>query len=346
MFRAPRVRTTFVRPSASRRANTTPTSTRETNLRKRNSSRSTKPMKSYRIPRSASVTTSWDKTGRPAPTSLRRPAGKACGSSTETSAIYSAPDVGRADSAISSSRCSEEGRVARAGAGFRMRGQDIEAEIALPIEAAHRGMTRSLSLQATETCPDCAGTGRKDNKMCPTCRGAGVISRPKSLEVTIPAGVREGSVIRLAGQGDPGTDGGPPGDLFLHVRLEPHPLFRIQGDDVQIELPVAPWEAALGGRVNVPTLDGPVDMAIPAGAQGGQRLRLRGQGLNRRGGGQGRRVREAQDRHSSEADGHRKRSVPEARRSIALQCARADEGIEEMNPRRYEMALLRDARSI
>jgi curved DNA-binding protein len=178
-------------------------------------------------------------------------------------------------------------RSARAGAGFRMRGQDIEAEIALPIEAAHRGMTRGLSLQGTESCPDCAGTGRKDNKMCPTCRGAGVISRPKSLEVTIPAGVREGSVIRLAGQGDPGTDGGPPGDLFLHVRLQPHPLFRIQGDDVQIELPVAPWEAALGGRANVPTLDGPVEMTIPAGAQGGQRLRLRGQGLNRRGGGRG-----------------------------------------------------------
>jgi DnaJ-class molecular chaperone len=99
--------------------------------------------------------------------------------------------------------------------------------------------------------------------------------------------VREGSVIRLAGQGDPGMDGGPPGDLFLHVRLQPHPLFRIQGDDVQIELPVAPWEAALGGKANVPTLDGPVEMTIPAGAQGGVRLRLRGQGLNRRGGGRG-----------------------------------------------------------
>jgi DnaJ-class molecular chaperone len=178
-------------------------------------------------------------------------------------------------------------RSSRAGAGFRMRGQDIEAEVALPIEAAHRGMTRSLTLQATETCPDCAGTGRKENKMCPTCRGAGLVSRPKSLEVNIPAGVREGSVIRLAGQGDPGTDGGPPGDLFLHVRLQPHPLFRIQGDDIQIELPVAPWEAALGGKANVPTIDGPVEMTIPAGAQGGLRLRLRGQGLNRRGGGRG-----------------------------------------------------------
>jgi curved DNA-binding protein len=118
----------------------------------------------------------------------------------------------------------------------------------------------------------------------------------RSLEVTIPPGVREGTVIRLAGQGEPGANGGPPGDLYLHVRIEPHPLFEIVGDaDVQIELPVAPWEAALGAKVTVPTLDGPVEMKIPAGTQGGKRLRLRGQGLpirinqriNQRGGGRG-----------------------------------------------------------
>src|SRR5262249_59262557 len=83
-------------------------------------------------------------------------------------------------------------------------------------------------------------------------------------------------------------NGGPPGDLFLHVRVQPHPIFNVVGDDeVQVELPVAPWEAALGAKVNVPTLDAPVEMTVPAGAQGGQRLRLRGQGLNRRGGGRG-----------------------------------------------------------
>ena len=92
----------------------------------------------------------------------------------------------------------------------------------------------------------------------------------------------------MAGQGEPGANGGPPGDLYLHVRIEPHPLFEIVGDaDVQIEFPVAPWEAALGARVNVPTLDGPVEMKIPPGTQGGTRLRLRGQGLNRRRGGRG-----------------------------------------------------------
>ncbi len=178
-------------------------------------------------------------------------------------------------------------RSARTGAGFRMRGQDVEAEIRLTVEEAHEGTKRTLTLQATEACPDCAGTGKKDDKVCPTCRGAGVVSRPKSIEVVIPPGVREGTVIRLAGEGDPGIGGGPPGDLYLHVRLRPHPIFGIVGDDIQIELPVAPWEAALGSKVSVPTLEGSVDMTIPPGTQGGKRLRLRGQGLNRRGGGRG-----------------------------------------------------------
>jgi len=148
---------------------------------------------------------------------------------------------------------------------------------------------RTITLQVTEPCPDCGGSGTKDGKtICPTCRGAGAIRRPKSLEVTIPAGVRDGSVIRLAGQGEPGANGAPAGDLFLAVRIQPHRLFDVVRDyDVQVELPVAPWEAALGAKVTVPTLDGPVEMTIPAGAQAGQRLRLRGQGLSRRGGGRG-----------------------------------------------------------
>jgi DnaJ-class molecular chaperone len=177
----------------------------------------------------------------------------------------------------------------RAGAGFSMRGEDVEAEIPLTLEEAHRGGRRTINLQATEPCPDCRGSGSKDGRTpCPTCRGAGVVRRPKTLEITIPPGVREGSVIRLAGQGQPGTGGAPAGDLFLRVRTQPHRLFNVVGeDDVEMELPVAPWEAAMGTSLPVPTLDGPVDMKIPPGAQGGQRLRLRGQGLKRRGGGRG-----------------------------------------------------------
>ncbi|MGA8595897.1 MAG: DnaJ C-terminal domain-containing protein [Bryobacteraceae bacterium] len=176
---------------------------------------------------------------------------------------------------------------ARASAGFRMRGNDVDAEITLSLEEAHRGTKRKISFEATETCPTCGGSGTQDRKTCPTCHGMGVVVRPKSLDVTIPAGVRQGSVIRLAGQGEPGN-GAPAGDLFLHVRIQPHPRFEMTGDDdIEMETPVAPWEAALGAAINVPTLDRTVEMKIPPATQGGKKLRLRGLGLNRRSGGRG-----------------------------------------------------------
>jgi DnaJ-class molecular chaperone len=179
-------------------------------------------------------------------------------------------------------------RGARTGPGFRMRGDDIDAEITLSLEEAHRGVTRSISLQVNEPCPDCGGSGTKGGKSCPTCRGNGVIRRQRSFDVTIPAGVRDGSVIRLAGQGEPGANGAPSGDLFLHVRIEPHRLFEIVSEnDIQVEVPISPWEAALGAKIAVPTLEGDVEMNIPASTQGGRRLRLRGQGLNKREGGRG-----------------------------------------------------------
>jgi curved DNA-binding protein len=180
------------------------------------------------------------------------------------------------------------GAGARTGAAFRRKGPNVEAEIEITLEEAHSGGTHRIAFEGSETCPECNGTGQKDNKACPKCHGSGLIRRRKSLEVTIPKGVRDGSLIRLAGQGEPGINGGPPGDLLLRVRLAPHPLFRIiETDDLEIELPTAPWEAALGAKVEVPTLDGPVEMKIHAGTQGGQRLRLRGQGLNRRPSGRG-----------------------------------------------------------
>jgi curved DNA-binding protein len=179
-------------------------------------------------------------------------------------------------------------RGAPRGAPFAMRGRDVEAEVEISLEDAHRGATRAITIQATTSCPTCNGSGAVENKPCPTCRGAGVVRRPRTLDVSIPAGVRNGSVIRLAGQGEPGMGGARAGDLLLRLRLKPHQLFSLTSEgDIQIDLPVAPWETALGARVNVPTLDGSVEMTIPAGAQGGQRLRLRGQGLNRRGGGRG-----------------------------------------------------------
>lgn len=179
-------------------------------------------------------------------------------------------------------------RGPRAGAGFAMRGQDIEAVLELSLEEAHHGGTRTISLQTTAMCPTCNGSGGRENQPCATCRGAGVMIRPKTLDVTIPAGVRHGSVIRLAGQGEAGIGQASAGDLLLHVQLRPHTLFHVLDEgDVEIELPVAPWEAALGATVRVPTIEGAVDMTVPASAQGGQRLRLRNQGLQRRGSGRG-----------------------------------------------------------
>ena len=180
------------------------------------------------------------------------------------------------------------GRVGRGGGRRTSRGSDVEAELELSLEEAHRGGRRTLQMQATETCPTCQGTGvTSDDKTCPTCGGAGQVLRPKTVKVNIPAGVRDGQTLRLAGQGGAGANGAPAGDLYLRIRLRPHPVFNVRGDDLEVELPVAPWEAVLGAKVEVPTIDGKAEVTIPAGAQSGQRLRLRGQGLNKRKGGRG-----------------------------------------------------------
>lgn len=183
------------------------------------------------------------------------------------------------------------GRAARGGRGGTRRtarGHDVEAEIDLTLEEAHRGGRRTLQLQVAETCPTCNGTGVIDNnEICSTCGGNGQVLRPKKIDINIPKGVRDGSVVRLAGQGGSGANGAQPGDLYLHIRLGPHPIFSVNGDDLETELRISPWEAVLGAKADVPTIDGKVEVTIPAGAQTGQRLRLRGQGLNNRKGGRG-----------------------------------------------------------
>lgn len=178
----------------------------------------------------------------------------------------------------------------RAGRGRRARqgrGRDIEAELELSLEEAHRGGRRTIQMQVEDVCPTCNGSGVKDGKTCETCGGAGEVLRPKTIEVNIPAGVRDGSTIRLAGQGGSGSNGSEPGDLYLHIRLRPHPLFRVNGDDLEVELSIAPSEAVLGAKVEAPTIDGKVALTVPPGTNTGQRLRLRGQGLNKRKGGRG-----------------------------------------------------------
>jgi curved DNA-binding protein len=133
---------------------------------------------------------------------------------------------------------------------FSMRGGDYEAVLDLALEEAARGGKRWLSL----------GDGR-------------------SVEVDIPRGVRDGERIRVPGQGGVGLRGGSGGDLYLRIRLRPHPRFRVDGRDLRVDLPVSPWEAALGAEVPVPTLEGAARVKVPPGSSSGRRLRLRGQGM-------------------------------------------------------------------
>ncbi len=155
---------------------------------------------------------------------------------------------------------------AGAGAGARSSrsraGRDHHARIEIDLEEAYRGGSRTLDLKRPELKPD--GT---------------LELRAHTVRVTIPPGVTEGQQIRLAGQGEAAGGGGRPGDLYLEVHIPPHRLFQLEGRDVTLTLPIAPWEAALGASVPVPTLAGNVDMRIPAAAQSGQKLRLRGRGL-------------------------------------------------------------------
>jgi len=169
----------------------------------------------------------------------------------------------------------------------RTRGQDAEAEMEIALEDAHRGGRHRIMMQAVRACPTCNGTGMVNGAACATCRGTGQVISPKTIDVNIPPGARAGSVIKLPRQGQPGMGGGEPGDLFVKLQLKPHPTFTVTGDDLTVDVPITASEAVLGATIEVPTIDGKAEMKVPAGSQSGQRLRLRGQGLNKRGGGRG-----------------------------------------------------------
>ena len=147
------------------------------------------------------------------------------------------------------------------GRGMQFPGEDYEVTVRLGLEEAARGAERELRLDG------------------------------RAIRARIPRGVIDGQRLRLAGKGGPGASGGPPGDLYLQIVLEPHALFRPsvghEGHDLDIEIPLAPWEAALGADIEVPTLEGAVRMKVPAGSKGGQKLRLAGKGLPKPGGGAG-----------------------------------------------------------
>jgi curved DNA-binding protein len=148
------------------------------------------------------------------------------------------------------------------GRGFTSAGEDHVAKIQIDLEDAFRGGAQTIELKS----PQLDESGH-------------VAVKPRTLKVAIPAGVVEGQRMRLAGQGSPGMGGGPAGDLYLEISLRPHRLFQVDGRDVTLQLPVAPWEAALGASVPTPTLAGQVELRIPPNAKAGQKMRLKGRGL-------------------------------------------------------------------
>ena len=130
-----------------------------------------------------------------------------------------------------------------------------------------------------QTCPHCHGSGKVIPDPCTTCNGAGKIKRQKTLEVKIPAGINEGMRIRSAGNGEPGTNGGPPGDLYIEIRIKEHDIFERDGDDLHCTVPVSLTTVALGGSIEVPTLGGKAEIELPEGTQHGKTFRLRGKGI-------------------------------------------------------------------
>ena len=130
-----------------------------------------------------------------------------------------------------------------------------------------------------QTCPRCHGTGKTIASPCATCAGAGRVKHQKTLSVKIPAGVDEGDRVRLTGEGEAGVNGGPAGDLYVQVHLKPHPVFQRDHDDLHCEMPVSFATAALGGEIEIPTLDGSARIKVPTETQSGKTFRLRGKGI-------------------------------------------------------------------
>ncbi|HAP93117.1 MAG TPA: molecular chaperone DnaJ [Desulfotomaculum sp.] len=167
------------------------------------------------------------------------------------------------------------------------RGRDMESEIELTLEEAYHGTTKTVQVSGGTSCLECSGTGVKGRNFCTRCGGTGTLSEVKTLEVKIPAGVYQGSRIRLKGQGGEGPGASEKGDLYLKVNILPHPAFAVKGSDLETEIVLTPDQAVLGDKVSVPTLDGAATVTVPAGSHKGTKLRLRGKGLPSKSGGRG-----------------------------------------------------------
>lgn len=211
------------------------------------------------------------------------------------------------------------GRSARGGGGRNVyRGADLRYNLEVTLEEAARGAEKTIRIPTIDecdtchgsgakpgtqaqtcshchgsgqmrvqqgffsiqqTCPHCHGTGKYIPTPCPTCRGAGRVKGNKTLEVKIPAGIAEGMRLRHGGYGEPGVNGGPPGDLYVEIHIRPHPVFERDGDDLHCEMPIDFVTAALGGEIEIPTLNGAAKLKIPVETQSGRIFRLRGKGI-------------------------------------------------------------------
>ncbi|MGO9614095.1 MAG: molecular chaperone DnaJ [Dissulfurispiraceae bacterium] len=195
------------------------------------------------------------------------------------------------------------------------RGEDLIMGMDLSLEEAFTGVTRTISIKKSilcdsckgtgftayqscqrckgagrlqsskgffkmsQTCAECGGTGKKFTTVCNNCKGKGRVNQTETLNVKIPEGVDTGSVVKLKEKGNAGIGGGPPGNLLIEIAIKPHPLFKRKGDNIYVQLPVTFGEAALGAKVEVPTIDGVSMMKLPPGTQGGQRFKLSGKGF-------------------------------------------------------------------
>ncbi len=188
-----------------------------------------------------------------------------------------------------------EGAAARAGgrrAGSAARrgpvkGEDVESEIELSLEEAYRGVTKTIRVSGSAVCSACGGAGTTGQGFCPQCGGTGNLPDEKTLDVKVPAGVKDGSRIRLKGQGGSGLGGAPKGDLYLKVRLRPHPVFKLNGSDIEVDAKIRPEQALFGDKISVQTLDGEVSLKVPPGSRSGSKLRLKGKGFPGKGGSRG-----------------------------------------------------------
>ena len=161
------------------------------------------------------------------------------------------------------------------------KGQNIEQSIQITLEEAYTGTVRSFNFRVEEICSHCAGTGRLQNSYCSACKGAGKVLKNRQIEVKIPKGVKDGSKIRVSGQGNSGTNGGQAGDLILHVTLLKHAVFERVDDNLTVNVKIPVTTAVLGGTAMVPTLKGThLELKIPAETQNGKVFKLAGQGMS------------------------------------------------------------------